>query len=483
MGKTISKKNDAVVAQSPQSSSVEVAGEIELSSLRSLMFPATGGTRHHSQIAVLLWGCKDVMQWLRSVGFGIYTEQYLRRFEEADVDGLKLVALTDETLRKRYKIRLKLHRQKLLKSLEYLLWPPPEGYPLETPPLLSIPPVHGSSKSDLHSSVKLKSGSLPSSPKGSSFGDGEWGLGNIDPVMCIHDGTLHFQDQAIDIPPEAIAAIIPSARIRVGQRIGVGGCGEVFIGNFRGKVAVKRLFDFDLNPRRIKAFVNEVAVMTKIKHPNIVEFLGWCMSPLSLVMEYCEGGSLWSLLRRKKSPLDYNDTLSVGIGITKGLKYMHSLRPRIIHQDLKSPNVLLSGSGEIKISDFGASRIILNTRVQCSKMCGTPSWTSPEACLVESVNENTDLYSFGIILWELLTGEVPWEGYHPMQVCVLVCGGQRPPIPNDAEFTHPGIPSMIQKCWAQNAKDRPSATQVLVDLNGLAEVNPVGFVVEEIIQK
>jgi len=153
------------------------------------------------------------------------------------------------------------------------------------------------------------------------------------------------------------------------------------------------------------------------------------------------------------------------MGIAHGMSYLHSLKPPILHLDLKSTNILVKkdkNSYIIKIADFGISVTKLSIKIRPSGM--TPNYAAPETLLKKSVSEKTDVYSFGLIMWELLTYSVPFEGLKTEDLKMQVARETdplRPPTPKNcpAEYEH-----LMKDCWQYSAKDRPTFNEVLKEL-------------------
>jgi serine/threonine protein kinase len=210
------------------------------------------------------------------------------------------------------------------------------------------------------------------------------------------------------------------------QKIGEGSFGEVFKGKWRGsELAIKRLFRQQADDRILLELRKESVIMSSLRHPNILLFLGVCIVPpnLCILTEYMKNGSLGPFLRNKSNKLSWIDCLNMGKQAAVGMDYLHSLRPPLIHRDLSSYNILVDKVSvsshlllrfrhtdlsllsfslqnlRVKIGDFGLSRI----KAQNATMtrCGTVAWTAPEVLEGKDYSEKSDVYSFGIILWEL----------------------------------------------------------------------------------
>ncbi|MQL88977.1 hypothetical protein Taro_021546, partial [Colocasia esculenta] len=129
----------------------------------------------------------------------------------------------------------------------------------------------------------------------------------------------------------------------------------------------------------------------------------------------------------------------------RGMNYLHNCMPIIVHGDLKSPNLLVDKNWVVKVCDFGLSRMKHSTFLSSRSMAGTAEWMAPEVLRNEPSDEKCDVYSFGVILWELCTLQQPWEGMNPMQVVGAVGFQQRRlDIPDDMD---PDITNIIMNCW------------------------------------
>ncbi|PNX74450.1 serine/threonine-protein kinase CTR1-like protein, partial [Trifolium pratense] len=177
-------------------------------------------------------------------------------------------------------------------------------------------------------------------------------------------------------------------------------------------VAVKILMEQDFHAERFKEFMREVAIMKHLRHPNIVLLMGAVTQPpnLSIVTEYLSRGSLYRLLHRPgaKEVLDERRRLSMAYDVAKGMNYLHKRNPPIVHRDLKSPNLLVDKKYTVKVCDFGLSRLKANTFLSSKSAAGTPESMAPEVLRDEPSNEKSDIYSFGVIMWELATLQQPW---------------------------------------------------------------------------
>eukprot|EP00879_Flechtneria_rotunda_P007398 GHRR01007760.1.p1 GENE.GHRR01007760.1~~GHRR01007760.1.p1 ORF type:complete len:799 (+),score=316.22 GHRR01007760.1:393-2789(+) len=207
--------------------------------------------------------------------------------------------------------------------------------------------------------------------------------------------------------------------ITLGQRIGIGSYGEVYKGIWRGtEVAVKKFLEQNLSPQLVQEFKDEVDIMARLRHPNVVLFMGAIMqaNQLAIVTQFIPRGSLFRLLHRSKGDLDPRRRLQMALDIARGMNYLHSSQPAIVHRDLKSPNLLVDRDWTVKVCDFGLSRVKSATFLTSRSHGGTPEWMAPEILRNEPSDEKADVYSYGVVLYELVTNQEPWTGLNPMQV-------------------------------------------------------------------
>lgn len=155
----------------------------------------------------------------------------------------------------------------------------------------------------------------------------------------------------------------------------------------------------------------------------------------------------------------------MALDVARGMNYLHSCTPVIVHRDLKSPNLLVDKNWVVKVCDFGLSRIKHNTFLSSKSTAGTPEWMAPEVLRNEPSNEKSDVYSFGVILWELATLQQPWAGMNPMQVVGAV-GFQNRNL-DIPDYLDPVIVGIIHQCWQSDPALRPSFTDIMAALKPL----------------
>ncbi|XP_045828247.1 serine/threonine-protein kinase CTR1-like [Trifolium pratense] len=258
--------------------------------------------------------------------------------------------------------------------------------------------------------------------------------------------------------------------LRIKERIGAGSFGTVYRAEWHGSdVAVKVLSVQNFHDDQLKEFLREVAIMKRVRHPNVVLFMGAVTKRphLSIVTEYLPRGSLFRLIHRPATSeiKDPRRRLRMAIDVAKGINYLHCLKPPIVHWDLKSPNLLVDKNWNVKVCDFGLSRFKANTFLSSKSVAGTPEWMAPEFLRGEPTNEKSDVYSFGVILWELVTLQQPWNGLsHAQVVGAVAFQNRRPSIPPNVS---PVLASLMESCWADDPADRPSFASIVETLKKL----------------
>jgi hypothetical protein len=274
----------------------------------------------------------------------------------------------------------------------------------------------------------------------------------------------------------ALAAMrIPSSRVQIGEVVSQGGFGEVLRGVYRNEtVAVKRLLasrSHDTN--NIESFVKEIELTASLDHECIVRFIGvtWDVpANLCMVSEYMQGGDLRSLLvryAREHHANGYDDgKLRIAVHVAHALTYLHSLDTPVVHRDLKSKNILLTESLDAKLIDFGIS--CERQDVTMTAGVGTSLWMAPEVMQGKRYDEKADVFSFGVILSELDTHELPYdhatetESNRKMTDIVmmnLICDGKLKPRFSD--MAHSQMVSIATDCLELDPARRPFASEVL----------------------
>eukprot|EP00873_Tetraselmis_striata_P004569 jgi/Tetstr1/424833/TSEL_015336.t1 len=204
--------------------------------------------------------------------------------------------------------------------------------------------------------------------------------------------------------------------------------------------------------------ITEIAALSSMDHPNICGYLGACVDEhrYAIVLEHVDGGTLSARLREDPRSVDF---FSTAIQIAEGMAYMHECAG-LMHRDLKSPNILLTHDGTVKIIDFGLSVRLGAEAKHRGVEVGTLRWMAPEVFCKQPYGLEADVYSFGIILWELLTKGPPFEDVPHMDwSCMqeVVYLRLRPKMPRGAPSA---VASIIAQCWSPRADERPAFSEV-----------------------
>ncbi|KAM8725179.1 mitogen-activated protein kinase kinase kinase 7 isoform 1-T1 [Acanthopagrus schlegelii] len=273
----------------------------------------------------------------------------------------------------------------------------------------------------------------------------------------------------LETPPGYPFEEINYEDIEVEEVVGRGAFGVVCKAKWKGKdVAIKTI---ESESER-KAFIVELRQLSRVNHPNIVKLYGSCHSPVCLVMEYAEGGSLYNVLHGAE-PLPYytaSHAMSWCFQCSQGVAYLHGMKPKaLIHRDLKPPNLLLVAGGTVlKICDFGTACDI-QTHMTNNK--GSAAWMAPEVFEGNNYSEKCDVFSWGIILWEVITRRKPFDeiGGPAFRIMWAVHNGTRPPLIKNLPKP---IESLMTRCWSKDPSQRPSMEEIVKIMTHLMKYFP-----------
>ncbi|XP_008781707.1 serine/threonine-protein kinase STY13 [Phoenix dactylifera] len=257
---------------------------------------------------------------------------------------------------------------------------------------------------------------------------------------------------------------IDLGKLNMGMPFAQGAFGKLYKGTYNGEdVAIKLLERPENDPERERLmeqqFVQEVMMLANLRHPNVVRFIGACRKPMvwCIVTEYARGGSVRQfLMKRQNRSVPLRLAVKQALDVARGMAYVHGLG--FIHRDLKSDNLLIFADKSIKIADFGVARIEVQTEGMTPET-GTYRWMAPEMIQHRPYNQKVDVYSFGIVLWELITGMLPFQNMTAVQAAFAVVNkGVRPIIPQDCL---PALAEIMTRCWDANPDVRPTFAEVV----------------------
>src|SRR5437016_300884 len=313
----------------------------------------------------------------------------------------------------------------------------------------------------------------------------------IEDLLASHEESDSFiETPASDVAAELLAE--GQAGLVVGQAIGpytvldligAGGMGQVYLGTdtrLGQRVALKILpKQFTINPERVRRFEQEARAASALNHPNIVTIheIGRFNSTQFIVTEFVDGQTLRTLMNEK--PLTLKEALNVAIQIAGALAAAHAAG--IVHRDIKPENIMLRADGYVKILDFGLAKLTelpttdseleKSTLLQSNPglVMGTVQYMSPEQARGKKVDARTDIWSLGIVLYELVSGRVPFTGETPSHVMVSLMENELPPLTSHTELPAE-LERIVTKTLAKNKRERyQTAKELAHDLKNLKQ--------------
>ncbi|XP_020262577.1 RGS domain-containing serine/threonine-protein kinase A isoform X6 [Asparagus officinalis] len=250
--------------------------------------------------------------------------------------------------------------------------------------------------------------------------------------------------------------------LRVGEEVGQGSYAVVYRGVWNGSdVAIKVYTGNDYQEGLLLEYKKEIAIMKRLRHPNVLLFMGavYSRERHAIVTEFLPRGSLFKTLHKNNQKLDMKRRLRMALDVARGMNYLHRRNPPIVHRDLKSSNLLVDKNWTVKVGDFGLSCLKISTVLTTTSGKGTPQWMAPEVLRGDWSNEKSDVFSFGVVLWELMTESVPWSQLSPLQVIGVVgIMDRRLDLPPNMD---PRVSSIICDCWDSDPRRRPSFEQLV----------------------
>uniref|UniRef100_A0A672KE97 non-specific serine/threonine protein kinase n=1 Tax=Sinocyclocheilus grahami TaxID=75366 RepID=A0A672KE97_SINGR len=271
---------------------------------------------------------------------------------------------------------------------------------------------------------------------------------------------------------------IPEGQITLGQRIGSGSFGTVYKGKWHGDVAVKMLNVTAPTPQQLQAFKNEVGVLRKTRHVNILLFMGYTTKPqLAIVTQWCEGSSLYHHLHIIETKFEMIKLIDIARQTAQGMDYLHA--KSIIHRDLKSNNIFLHEDLTVKIGDFGLATVKSrwSGSHQFEQLSGSILWMAPEVIRLQDKNPysfQSDVYAFGIVLYELMSGALPYSNINNRDQIIFMVG--RGYLSCDLSKVRSNCPKAMKRlmadCLKKKREERPLFPQILASIELLARSLP-----------
>uniref|UniRef100_A0AAY4DR46 non-specific serine/threonine protein kinase n=1 Tax=Denticeps clupeoides TaxID=299321 RepID=A0AAY4DR46_9TELE len=262
------------------------------------------------------------------------------------------------------------------------------------------------------------------------------------------------------------------------KRIGAGSFGTVYKGKWHGDVAIKILKVTDPTPEQLQAFKNEMQVLRKTRHVNILLFMGFMTKPnFAIITQWCEGSSLYRHLHVTETKFDTMRRTDVARQTAQGMDYLHA--KNIIHRDMKSNNIFLHEGWTVKIGDFGLATV--KSRWSGSQQVEQPSgsilWMAPEVIRMQDSNPYTfqsDVYGYGVVLFELMSGTLPYSNINNRdQIIFMVGRGYMSP---DLSKLYANCPKSMKRliidCLKFKREERPLFPQILVGIEQVQDLLP-----------
>eukprot|EP01113_Clastostelium_recurvatum_P046561 TRINITY_DN817_c0_g1_i3.p1 TRINITY_DN817_c0_g1~~TRINITY_DN817_c0_g1_i3.p1 ORF type:complete len:1173 (+),score=313.58 TRINITY_DN817_c0_g1_i3:233-3751(+) len=261
------------------------------------------------------------------------------------------------------------------------------------------------------------------------------------------------------------------------KKIGTGSFSKVFRGKYRGNQVAVKMLNGTGSMEAVESFRKEFESMALAHSAHLVRFYGISLDKrLSMVIEYCENGSLYTALNSKKLDVDWRLAFKWMHQMLQGVNHLHNMVPALVHRDLKSHNLLLDGSWNVKVADFGLSRAMTMTNASSlGVLRGTMAYCAPEIYEGILFSDRSDVFSIGVVMWEILTRVISGEYHRPyenrpeikhdFQIIIQTAKeGMRPEIHPD---TPPGFVELLRQCWEHVPEKRPSCQELLDALTAL----------------
>lgn len=271
---------------------------------------------------------------------------------------------------------------------------------------------------------------------------------------------------------------IEASEVVLHSRIGSGSFGTVYKGKWHGDVAVKILKVTDPTPEQFQAFRNEVAVLRKTRHVNILLFMGYMTKDnLAIVTQWCEGSSLYKHLHVLETNFQMFQLMDIARQTAQGMDYLHA--KNIIHRDMKSNNIFLHEGLTVKIGDFGLATVKArwSGSHQVEQPSGSILWMAPEVIRMQDNNPysfQSDVYSYGMVLYELMTGELPYSHIANRDQIIFMVG--RGHLCPDLSKLYKSCPKAMKRlvadCIKKSKEERPLFPQILSSIELLQHALP-----------
>jgi hypothetical protein len=321
---------------------------------------------------------------------------------------------------------------------------------------------------------------------------------NVDNTSIMEAYQRAMKTRYVQTPH--LLTIIDPQEIFLQRIIGEGTFGRVWSARWRSASVAVKEFVFaqaavagksSMQQEIIEEIIGEAGMMAILRHPNVLQLFGCSLTAQAIwiVSELCSLGSLRQLLDNNEKVLPVELRLSLALQVAEGMTYLHTQDQPIIHRDLKSHNIFVhetftddtsiasdlkakDGSDKMysqstviaKIGDWGSARATLSGTKTMTRGVGTACWLAPEVIKHARSSKFSDVYGYGIVLWELATREEVYQGLETTQIIAKVANENlRPPIPQDCPWK-----DLMVKCWAENPLERLEFSEIVVELNAIS---------------
>uniref|UniRef100_A0A8C2K867 non-specific serine/threonine protein kinase n=1 Tax=Cyprinus carpio TaxID=7962 RepID=A0A8C2K867_CYPCA len=290
-----------------------------------------------------------------------------------------------------------------------------------------------------------------------------------DDKKKVHRGGYRDSSYYWEVHPREVSML---------KRIGAGSFGTVFKGKWHGDVAIKILKVTEPTPEQLQAFKNEMQVLRKTRHVNILLFMGFMTKPnFAIITQWCEGSSLYRHLHVTETKFDTMRRIDVARQTAQGMDYLHA--KNIIHRDLKSNNIFLHEGWTVKIGDFGLATV--KSRWSGSQQVEQPSgsilWMAPEVIRMQDTNPYTfqsDVYGYGVVLYELMSGTLPYSNINNRDQIIFMVGRGylSPDLSKLCSNCPKSMKRLIVDCLKFKRDERPLFPQILVGIEQVQDLLP-----------
>lgn len=307
-----------------------------------------------------------------------------------------------------------------------------------------------------------------------TFAKGPDGLVSLDELAKLSMQMRHKVNKVVsdDLAPDILmksTCRVQWNEVEEGEFIAAGAFGSVTRGKYRNNdIVIKRMLTLEQmsQPEMYTSFLKECWAMSFLQHECIIKMIGISLEPLCMILEYMNSKDLRNFLDHHELP-PWSLRLKILMDVARGMAYAHEQFPVIIHRDLKSPNVFLSMSSDgvlsAKVADLGLATVL--PKLMKHAVVENPTWSAPEVIAREPYSHLADVYSFGIVMWEVLTGDFPfqnlWEKTQfTTEIVNRIIKGARPILPQDTSDVPAGYLDLMKSAWAHLEVDRPSFNQL-----------------------